>query len=461
MDRAFVQSRDTVAAAERGWKGEAEFQDLRDRAKKLGDEAAALKCAPPAPLAQVEAALAAAAQATDADPLNAAEAARDAATMLDAADRALAAARQDQGDADAFLRGAEERLAALAECFAAVEATRARRLARIADPPPAAALPADPSPALREWLGRLSAAIAGGRARAGVIGAKSWTAQAELDAATLRRTLAEDQRLLDARDDLRGHFSALKARADTLAAQGRLTDEASRLVAETAGLLFGRPTPLPEAVRLIRRCDQIRFEPVMSIVPVTFQHCAACGGKVVEGACEDCGRVPSGGDLIGVQPSAGMTRSSSSRRTSGRTVASSIKVTVASGAPRLGPRQRHPRLDQPAAGAGRRPRLAAAAAEPGAALAADGRTQRAPAKARLPKCGKAAPRDKGFCTGCGAQYNFLPALKADDLVAGQYRVAGPIALRLRRAGSSRQGTGRRAVGGADIAGELIEGGGNS
>jgi serine/threonine-protein kinase PknG len=43
------------------------------------------------------------------------------------------------------------------------------------------------------------------------------------------------------------------------------------------------------------------------------------------------------------------------------------------------------------------------------------------------KCGASAQYDKGFCTNCGVEYNFAPGLKAGDLVAGQYRVKGPIA----------------------------------
>jgi serine/threonine-protein kinase PknG len=43
------------------------------------------------------------------------------------------------------------------------------------------------------------------------------------------------------------------------------------------------------------------------------------------------------------------------------------------------------------------------------------------------KCGTRALYDQGFCTHCGVPYNFVPGLTAGDLVAGQYRVKGPIA----------------------------------
>ena len=58
------------------------------------------------------------------------------------------------------------------------------------------------------------------------------------------------------------------------------------------------------------------------------------GGSIVDGACEDCGRVPAGENLIGVEAPAATapTRSTSSRRTRPRgTTSSSIKVTVAVG----------------------------------------------------------------------------------------------------------------------------------
>ncbi len=42
-------------------------------------------------------------------------------------------------------------------------------------------------------------------------------------------------------------------------------------------------------------------------------------------------------------------------------------------------------------------------------------------------CNEALKREKGFCPKCGKPYSFLPALKAGDVVAEQYEVAGCLA----------------------------------
>jgi serine/threonine-protein kinase PknG len=44
------------------------------------------------------------------------------------------------------------------------------------------------------------------------------------------------------------------------------------------------------------------------------------------------------------------------------------------------------------------------------------------------KCDAPLKREAGFCGKCGTRYNFVPSLKAGDLVAGQYEVRGPIAF---------------------------------
>jgi len=45
-----------------------------------------------------------------------------------------------------------------------------------------------------------------------------------------------------------------------------------------------------------------------------------------------------------------------------------------------------------------------------------------------PACKAPVRPDKKFCSNCGAEYSFMPKLKPGDLVAGQYRVRGPIAF---------------------------------
>ena len=44
------------------------------------------------------------------------------------------------------------------------------------------------------------------------------------------------------------------------------------------------------------------------------------------------------------------------------------------------------------------------------------------------KCESPLKRETGFCGKCGTRYNFVPSLKAGDLIGGQYEVRGPIAF---------------------------------
>jgi serine/threonine-protein kinase PknG len=49
-------------------------------------------------------------------------------------------------------------------------------------------------------------------------------------------------------------------------------------------------------------------------------------------------------------------------------------------------------------------------------------------KAVCPACGNRVNPDKRFCSNCGAEYDFRPALRAGDVLADQYEVKGPIAF---------------------------------
>jgi serine/threonine-protein kinase PknG len=44
------------------------------------------------------------------------------------------------------------------------------------------------------------------------------------------------------------------------------------------------------------------------------------------------------------------------------------------------------------------------------------------------RCDTPLKREAGFCGKCGLKYNFIPSLKAADVLAGQYAVRGPIAF---------------------------------
>lgn len=257
MDRSFTEARDIVAAAARGWDSSTALDALREKATRLAAERAALHFAPPSSLTQANAALEAAGKASESDPLGCEDSTKTIEALIEAADSALGAARKDDSDARAFLKSAQARLEMLAALDAEMRQTRDLRLAKIAAPPPESTPPVDPAPGLQDWLDKLSRTIEGGRARAVLVGAQSWTAQIAASEAALAACRDADRKLLEARDNLRGQFSALKARADDLAAQNRLAPESASLIAQTADLLFGRPISLPEAVQMVRRCEKI------------------------------------------------------------------------------------------------------------------------------------------------------------------------------------------------------------
>jgi hypothetical protein len=257
MDAAFNEVRDIVAGAEAGWSGEARRGAARGEAARIASEAETLGYGSPAALDGVDTMIDEAATLAETDPLACRDAAKAIENRLAEADRTLAAARADRQETERCLRDAERRLNGLADRFARATATRAERIAHIADPLPEAALPADPRADLHEWLDRLNRTAAEGRAKAALIGARSWAARVAACEAALQACIDADRRVLDARQDLRGRFSALKAKADDLARQQRLDPAAADVLRQTRELLFGRPTPLPRAAHMMRRCELI------------------------------------------------------------------------------------------------------------------------------------------------------------------------------------------------------------
>jgi serine/threonine-protein kinase PknG len=51
-----------------------------------------------------------------------------------------------------------------------------------------------------------------------------------------------------------------------------------------------------------------------------------------------------------------------------------------------------------------------------------------PRRRVCPGCEQKVARTRGFCTQCGVEYNFEPALKAGDVVHGKFEIRGPIAF---------------------------------
>lgn len=257
MEAAFATARDTVLAAARAWNHAAGLAAFSAPIAALRAEAGALKSTVPPSLAEAAKLIAVAEANIDSDPIGANDATTKLEALIAKADLALASPRADLAEANKFLAEAETRLKHIAASHEKTSKLRADRVAKIKDPTPAAAVPADPTAELRAWLVTLAKTVADGRPRAALIGAKSWKAAGEKAIAELATIAAEDQRLIAARQDLRGRFSAVTAKAEARAAQNRLTPEAVALFNQTRALLFGAATPLPEAVALLRRCETL------------------------------------------------------------------------------------------------------------------------------------------------------------------------------------------------------------
>jgi hypothetical protein len=257
METAFETARDTVLAATRVWNGHDGLAASRERIAALEAEVVELGCARPPSLAQASRLVAISEASGDADPIGIADASTEIAALIAKADGMLASTRTDYAAARSFLAEAETRLAEISAAYQRTVGLRAERMAKIKDPAPLSAVPSDPTVELLKWLGILAKTVADRRPSATLIGAKSWAAQAAKSGDELDAVVAEDKKLLDIRADLRGRFSALTAKAEVRAAQGRLTPEYSALFQQTRALLFGAATPLPEAVALMRRCETI------------------------------------------------------------------------------------------------------------------------------------------------------------------------------------------------------------
>jgi hypothetical protein len=257
MQNAFATVRDIVLAAHRVWSQSGLLDGYRARIAALETEATELGCARPLSISDAAGLLARFETAIDADPIGLDDAGKAIAALLGKADAMLASARADQAAAQTLLAKAEVQLAEISLSYARTVKLRSERLAKIRDPAPSSAPPSDPAVELRPWLATLARTFAEKRPTAVLKGLQSWAIQAAKSAGELAAIEEEDKRLLDVRQDLRGRFSALTAKAEARAAQGRLAPETASLFQQARALLFGTATPLPDAVALLRRCETL------------------------------------------------------------------------------------------------------------------------------------------------------------------------------------------------------------
>jgi len=169
---------------------------------------------------------------------------------------------------------------------------------------------------------------------------------------------------------------------------------------------------------------------------------SGCAGHIEDGFCDTCGRAadtatPSNAVTALSTSSRQVARSGgysrSGRVTAARRPQAGSAATMAtagtaatSGGARSGRATRGSSTRRRALGGGLVQMPTAPSADPLSLVMAD---PRVPAdKCFCPNCKNKVNPDKRFCSNCGAEYSFRPALRAGDLVAGQYEVRGPIAF---------------------------------
>jgi serine/threonine-protein kinase PknG len=209
----------------------------------------------------------------------------------------------------------------------------------------------------------------------------------------------------------------------------------------------GSPAPVasaPASSAPVASNPVVAVGPPAAVAVVDGGRCTqpGCGGTVVDGYCDVCGTpggapvsppvssaeatlaTPAGG--AGSTVTRGSSRLGSTALGSSRLAGGPSKATrrVGSGSQRL----RAARL-----GAGLTRVPPAPVVDAANAVMVDAQV---PENKRFcARCGKPVGRSRdgrpgrpeGFCASCGAQYSFTPKLKAGDLVAGQYAVAGALA----------------------------------
>jgi len=178
--------------------------------------------------------------------------------------------------------------------------------------------------------------------------------------------------------------------------------------------------------------------------------CVHCGGAVVDGICEDCGKPAAGKSLVtsatgGIDSGTGATASADgSAPTTGRTRGSTrftvnyptrtggTGTTAHATAPGTRPSRRragvstHTSTRRASLGGGLISLPDLPSQDPLQLLMATPEVP--PHKRHCPHCDAAVNRTKGFCPACGTAYDFVPRLKAGDVVCDKYEIKGPVAF---------------------------------
>ncbi|RKP50532.1 serine/threonine-protein kinase [Trinickia fusca] len=171
--------------------------------------------------------------------------------------------------------------------------------------------------------------------------------------------------------------------------------------------------------------------------------CTFCGGTIVDGVCEDCGKPAKAATLItanmggmehvaSVQQAAQQQDTLTTNRTGKSTRFTVHYPTRGTGTNATKTTRRradvstHTSTRRNALGGGLISLPDLPSLDPLTLLMA---TPEVPAhKRHCGKCDVQVNRSKGFCPNCGTPYDFEPHLKQGDVVAGKYEVKGPIAF---------------------------------
>jgi serine/threonine-protein kinase PknG len=171
------------------------------------------------------------------------------------------------------------------------------------------------------------------------------------------------------------------------------------------------------------------------------EKCAYCGGEVVEDVCEDCGKSVKKKPLVtanaggldvpdmaaNTETTTGRTRNSTAQFKVNYPTRATVKSTGKTTRRRNGiGMSTRTSTRRSALGGGLISLPDLPNQDPLKLLMAN---PEVPANKRhCPKCDVQVNRSKGFCPSCGTAYDFVPHLKAGDVVAGKYEIKGPIAF---------------------------------
>ena len=159
-------------------------------------------------------------------------------------------------------------------------------------------------------------------------------------------------------------------------------------------------------------------------------HQKGCSGAIEDGYCNVCGHAEAKAGRIAANSTSAAPAGTSARASS----TSSAAVTTGTGSSPVSRSSKGSRRTSHSSSRTSRKALGAGlitlpdlpSTEPERAIMLDAKV---PERKRIcAGCESALKREAGFCGKCGMRYNFVPALRAGDVVAGQYEVKGPIAF---------------------------------